>query len=158
MKNIGQIVIILFLITSLPVWAGQVYTNSSLKKYDSYKSRSKVKKGTPENVSGTDATTEISKKQNNIEILEQKMSWGKTNDDGNDKNYHWQVKLVNTFTVSKEVGIEFNLIDKEGNILSVANGTGKIETNKTEIFTGAGTIKSDVAARAVRTSVTLTAK
>jgi len=157
MKNIGPIVIILFLITSLPVWAGQVYTNSSLKKYDSYKSRNKVKKGTPENISGTDATTETSKKQDNIEILEQKMSWGKTTDDGG-KNYNWQVKLVNTFTANKEIGIEFNLIDKEGNVLSVANGTGNIDTNQTETFTGTGTIKSNVAAQAVRTSVTLTAK
>ena len=157
MKNISTIVIILFLITSLPVWAGQVYTNSSLKKYDSYKSQSKAKKDTPENISDTDATTETSKKQDNIEILEQKMSWGETNDDG-DKNYSWQVKLVNTFPLSKEIGIEFNLIDKEGNVLSVANGTGNIDTNKTETFSGTGTIKSDVAAQAVRTSVTLTAK
>jgi len=158
MKNIA-VIVILSLITSLPVWAGQVYTNSSLKKYDSYKSQNKVKKEAPENVSGAEtATAEKSKKQNNIEIIEQKMSWAETSDDGSSKNYNWQVKLTNSFTVNKKIDIEFNLIDKEGNVLSVANGTGDIDTNKTEIFTGSGTIKSDIAAQAVRTSVKLTAK
>jgi len=156
MKSITTIVI-LFLLTTLPVGAEQIYTNSSLKKYDSYKSRSKAKTETPKNISETDTANEVSKKQDNIEIIEQKMSWGKTNNDGS-KNYNWQIKLANTFSVNKEVGIEFNLIDKDGNVLSVANGTGNIDTNKTEIFTGTGVIKSDVAAQAVRTSVTLTAK
>jgi hypothetical protein len=149
MKIISTIVILLMII-SLPVWAEQVYTNSTLKKYDAYKSRSQVKTET--------APSETSKKQNNIEIIEQKMSWAETSDDGSSKNYNWQVTLANTFAVNKEVKIEFNLIDKEGKVLSVANETGSIETNKTKTFTGTGTIKSDVAAQAVRTSVTLTAK
>ena len=158
MKNIS-IIVILLLIISLPVWAEPVYTNSSLKKYDSYKSPSKVKNDAPANTSGNEsAAAETSKKQNNIEIIEQKMTWAGTSDDGSSKNYNWQVKLANTFAVNKKVNIEFNLIDKEGKILSVANGTGSIDTNKTELFTGTGTIKSDVAAQAVRTSVTLTAK
>ncbi len=158
MKIISTIVILLLTI-SLPVWAEHVYTNSSLKKYDPYKSQTKVKHDAPENLSGTEtATSEISKKQNNIEILEQKMSWAETSDDGSNRNYNWQVKLANTFTVNKEVNIEFNLIDKEGNVLSVANGTGNIDTNKAKIFTGTDSIKSDVAAQAVRTSVKLTAK
>jgi hypothetical protein len=152
MKIIYTIVILL-LIISLPVWAESVYTNSSLKKYDAYKSRSKV-----ENNAAETAASETSKKQNNIEIIEQKMNWAETSDDGSGKNYNWQVKLANTFAINKEVKIEFNLIDKEGKILSVANGIGSIDTNETKTFSGTGTIKSDVAAQAVRTSVTLTAK
>ena len=152
MKSISTIVILL-LIISMPVWAEPVYNNSSLKKYDAYKSPGKVASDASEN-----AASETSKKQNSIEIIEQKMSWTETNDDGSGKNYNWQVKLTNTFAVNKEVNIEFNLIDKEGKVLSVANETVNIETNETKTFTGTGTIKSDVAAQAVRTSVTLTAK
>lgn len=150
---------ILPLIISIPVWAGQTYTNSSLRKYDSYKSPSKVKNDIPENISGAEASiSSTTKKQNNIEIVEQKMSWAKDNNDISSKNYSWQVKLTNTFSVNKQLNIQFNLIDKDDKTLSVATGTGNIDVGKTETFTGTGTIKSDIAAQAVRTSVQVTEK
>jgi hypothetical protein len=158
MKKIYAIVV-LCLIVSVPVWAGQVYTNSSLKKYDIYKSPTNIKNSASKSMPDTaTATADKAENQGKIEITSQKMSWGKSNNDGTGKNYSWQVELTNKFTVDKQVNIEFNLIDKEGTVLSVANGTGNIDPNKTEIFKGTGVIKSELAPQAVRSSVQLTAK
>ncbi len=162
MRKISAIAI-LCLIISVPVWAEQVYTNSSLRKYDTYKSSTKTKNSTSQNKTNPAAATDRSTdkntaKQGKITIVNQQMSWVDGNSNGADKNYTWQVTLANKFAVSKQVNIEFNLLDKEGAILSVAKGNGTIDVNKTETFSGSGTIKSQLARQAVRSSVKLTAK
>ncbi|MCK5783276.1 MAG: hypothetical protein KAH06_02435 [Desulfobacterales bacterium] len=156
MKKISAIAI-LCLIVSAPVWAEKVYTNSSLRKYDAYKSKSAIKSSASQHTDETVADTdEKAENQEGVKIAEQKLSWTETNDDGSGKNYEWQVTLTNTYDADKQVNIEFNLLDKEGAVLNTANGNGTIGANKTETFSGTGTIKSQLATQAVRTSVKLT--
>ena len=160
MKKISAIAI-LCLIISVPVWAEQVYTNSSLRKYDTYKSKSPNKTKNDTAKSKTDPANAADKNtdpQGEIVIVNQQMSWVNANNNDTDKNYTWQVTLKNTFAASKQINIEFNLLDKDGTILSVANGNGAIAMNKTETFEGSGMIKSQLAGQAVRSSVKLTAK
>ncbi|MCD6535154.1 MAG: hypothetical protein J7L25_13915 [Deltaproteobacteria bacterium] len=163
MKKLFTIAI-LGLIISAPAWAEQVYTNSSLRKYDTYRSpRSPVKAEEDVSESTTNTTTstdtdENAETQGEIIIADQKMSGTNSNDGGTDTNYAWQVQLTNTFAVSKQADIEFNLLDKEGAILSAAKGGGTIGTDKTETFSGTGMIDPQLALQVVRTSVRLTAK
>lgn len=158
MKKIFALAI-LYMIISVPVLAEQIYTNSSLRKYNAYKSQTKIKKDVS-NSTTTSTTTTNHKTENQGEIIiaNQNMSWANTKSDGINENYSWQVELTSTFKANKQIDIEFNLLDKEGAILNVAKGNGSIDTNETEIFSGTGIIKSELATQAVRTSVKLTVK
>ena len=158
MKKIFALAI-LYMIISVPVLAEPVYTNSSLRKYNAYKSQTKIKKDVSNNTT-TSTTTTNHKTENQEEIIiaNQNMSWANTKSDGINENYSWQVELTSTFKVNKQIDIEFNLLDKEGAILNVAKGNGNIDTNETETFSGTGIIKSELATQAVRTSVKLTVK
>ena len=94
MKKLFTITI-LGLIISAPVWAEQVYTNSSLRKYDTYRSpRSPVKAENDASESTTNPaaptdTDENAENQGEIIIAGQQMSWTNSNDGGTDTNYTW---------------------------------------------------------------------
>jgi hypothetical protein len=157
MKRISAI-IILCLTISVPALAEKVYTNSSLKKYDIYKSRTQETNNNTEQADPATNTDKKNDEQDKITILEQKMNWTSTSEDGNLRNYDWQVKITSSFAVDKQVEIEFNLLNQEGSILKSTRKTGSIEASTTYTFNGTGTVKSKLSMKVVRTSVKLTVK
>ena len=130
MKRISAI-IILCLTISVPALAEKVYTNSSLKKYDIYKTRAQETNNNTEQADPATNTNKKNDEQDKITILEQKMNWTSTSEDGNLRNYDWQVKITNSFAVDKQVEIEFNLPNQEGSILKSTRKTGSIEASTT---------------------------
>lgn len=154
MEKIAAI-IILCLAMSVPALAEKVYTNSSLKKYNIYKSQIH---NTDNSASQTNDADNKDEAQEKITIVEQKMNWTNSSQDDKFKNYRWQVKVANSYPVIKRVEIEFNLLDQEGSIINSSHKTGNLEANSTYTYNGTGAVESENFPKVVRTSVKLTAR
>lgn len=117
---------ILLVVISSPVWAEHVYTNSSLKKYDSYKDQSFIKNTTPTSIS--DSQEKFVNVNGNSEISGY-VIWkyndfvGQKSDVGSEVwafrrlgngNHYLSPRIFDSNSSVKEKGVYFTTVDLQG--------------------------------------------